>query len=87
MNRYQVPRKGKPRPIVFTSMPTDANLNDVYIATNKDKALASAICEYRKEIEREGKRVYGRKWNMILTDDGYIFALYEAKPEIQKPNI
>lgn len=71
---------------MFTSMPTDANLNDVYIATSKDRPLVSAICEYRKEIEREGTHVYGRKHNMILTDGGYIFALYE-KIEIQKPNI
>jgi hypothetical protein len=83
LNRYQIPRKAKPRPIAFVSIPIDANLNDVYTATNKDdKALASAICEYRKEIERQGILVVGRKYNMLMTETNYIFALYE---QINKP--
>lgn len=79
MNRYQIPNvKKRPQPIVFISLPIDANLNDVYDATRKDKPLVSAICEYRKDAEREGIVVHGRKWNMIMTDTEYIFALYES---------
>lgn len=63
--------------IVITKMPLTVPLKEAFACAVKDKTLVESICEYRKQIEREGKEVFKRQDNVLVCEDGYYFAFYE----------
>lgn len=63
--------------VVVTKMPLTVKMEDAYACSSNDKILVNSICEYRKQIEREGKEVFARHDNVIVCEDGYYFAFYE----------
>lgn len=43
----------------------------------EDRVLTNAICEYSKELRKQGVEVFERKQNVIATEQGFYFAMYE----------
>jgi hypothetical protein len=42
-----------------------------------DRALIHAICEYSKQLRKDNIEVFKREKNVIATEAGYFFAMYE----------
>lgn len=63
--------------IIITHLPISTDSSLAFKDTVDDRTLINAICEYRKELEREGVEVFERKNNVIATEKGYFFAFFE----------
>lgn len=83
MNDYQKSKKIYiPREIVFMQAEIDTDSETVLAMMSDNKELAEAICYHRKELEQMGVEVMHRKWNVLVADNGYHFAVFES--EIKK---
>ena len=72
--------------IVITHSSITTPLEEAMKCRIKDRGLIDCMCTYRKEIEKEGVEVFKRWDNIIVTENGFNYALYEEELEsIQSP--
>ena len=63
--------------VVFYTTPLSEKLEDMQVALLDDPVLHEAIKWYSKELEKENIETFMTDKNMIVTEDGYKFALRE----------
>lgn len=67
----------KNKNIVITTCPISTPPEQVWPLVRDERALINAICDYSKQLRKEGKEVFKRNKNIIAAEDGYYFAFYE----------
>lgn len=67
----------QPKSITIVTLPIETPNGEANECAMDDKILIAAICEYRKQIEREGIEVYSRYKNILATEKGYLIAFFE----------
>lgn len=69
--------KDEEKKILITHLPLSKEREDVFAISKRSRLLINYICQYRKELERKGIRVFERHANIIRTVAGYFCAFYE----------
>lgn len=62
--------------ISIVSAPLTIPKEEIYDCAVRDHNLSDYICQFRKHLEKQGIEVYGRKENIIVTENGYYTAMY-----------
>lgn len=63
--------------ILITHLPLTKEKEEVFSIAKRSRLLINSICQYRKELERKGIKVFERHVNIIRTAAGYFCAFYE----------
>lgn len=73
--------------IVISNLAITALKADVMVFRHpEDKVLIERICDFRKEMERDGFEVWKRWDNVIISEAGWYFAIYQDElAKVKKP--
>lgn len=63
--------------IIITHIPISAPRDEVFASSICERTLVNAICKYSGHLRKNDVEVFERKGNIIATEEGYYFALYE----------
>ena len=63
--------------ISILKLPIKTPADVAFSMAEDDKPLIRAICDYAKELRRKQVEVFKREKNVIATELGYFFAMYE----------
>lgn len=69
--------KDKEKKILITHLPLSKDKQEVFAIAKRSRLLINSICQYRKELERKGIKVFERHANIIRSVAGYFCAFYE----------
>ncbi len=64
--------------VVITHLTSDHPAEEVFKIVKRSRALINTICEYSKQLKKEGVEVYERNVNIIRTSQGYYCAFFES---------
>ncbi len=62
--------------ISIVTAPISIPREEIFDCAIRDRNLSSHICEFRKELEKQGIEVFARKENILATENGYYSAMY-----------
>lgn len=62
--------------ISIVTAPINIPKEEMFDCAIRDHVLSGYICQFRKELEKQGIEVFARKENIIATERGYYSAMY-----------
>lgn len=63
--------------ISIVTAPISIPRESIFETAIRDHTLSNYICQFRKDLERQGVEVFARKENILATEHGYYSAMYE----------
>lgn len=62
--------------ISIVQAPIGIPKEEMFQCAIRDHTLSNYICKFRRQLEKQGIEVFGRKENIIATEQGYYSAMY-----------
>lgn len=62
--------------ISIVTAPLNIPKEEMFSCAIRDHVLSDYICQFRKQLEKQGIEVFARKENIIATERGYYSAMY-----------